>query len=62
MSIGFQLGVKAFRQIIVFKDEKAIKRFIEGNFEFGSSASAVLILDRANASANIVTELQFNSL
>ena len=52
LSIGFQLGGQAFRQIIFFKDEKAIKRFTEGNFEFGASASAVLILDGANASAD----------
>ena len=52
LSIGVQLGGQAFRQIIFFKDEKAIKRFTEGNFEFGASASAVLILDGANASAD----------
>ena len=52
LSVGVQLGGQAFRQIIFFKDEKAIKRFTEGNFEFGASASAVLILDGANASAD----------
>ena len=52
VSIGFQLGGQAFSQIIFFKDKKALNRFTEGNFEFGASASAALISEGANASAD----------
>ncbi len=52
LSIGFQLGGQAFSQIIFFKDKKSLDRFTEGNFEFGASASAALITEGANASAD----------
>ena len=52
VSIGFQLGGQAFSQIIFFKDEKSLERFTEGNFEFGASASAALISEVANATAD----------
>tara|TARA_B100000401_G_scaffold285863_1_gene195472 strand:+ start:982 stop:1599 length:618 start_codon:yes stop_codon:yes gene_type:complete len=52
VSIGFQLGGQAFSQIIFFKDKRALERFTEGNFEFGASASAALISEGANASAD----------
>lgn len=43
VSIGFQLGGQAFREIIFFKEKRDTERFTEGNFEFGAQASAVLI-------------------
>ena len=52
VSIGFQFGGQAFSQIIFFKDKKSLERFTEGNFEFGASASAALISEGANASAD----------
>ena len=52
VSIGFQLGGQAFSQIIFFKDKKSLDRFTQGNFEFGASASAALISEGANASAD----------
>ena len=52
VSIGFQLGGQTFSQIIFFKDKKSLQRFTEGNFEFGASASAALISQGANASAD----------
>ena len=52
ISIGFQLGGQAFSQIIFFKDKKSLERYTEGNFEFGASASAALISEGANASAD----------
>ena len=52
VSIGVQLGGQTFSQIIFFKDKKSLDRFTEGNFEFGASASAVLISEGANASAD----------
>ena len=52
LSIGLQLGGQAFSQIIFFKDKKDLERFTQGNFEFGASASAALITEGANASAD----------
>jgi len=52
VSIGFQLGGQAFSQIIFFKDKRSLERFTDGNFEFGASASAALISEGANASAD----------
>ena len=52
VSIGVQLGGQSFSQIIFFKDKKSLERFTQGNFEFGASASAVLISEGANASAD----------
>ncbi len=42
IDIGFQIGGKAFRELIVFKTEQALDSFKKGNFEFGGSASAVI--------------------
>ena len=52
LSFGVQLGGQAFSQIIFFQDQKDLNRFTEGNFEFGASASAALITEGANASAD----------
>ncbi len=52
LSIGLQLGGQAFSQIIFFKNKKDLERFTQGNFEFGASASAALITEGANASAD----------
>ena len=52
LSIGFQLGGQAFSQIIFFQNKKDLDRFTDGNFEFGASASAALITEGANASAD----------
>ena len=43
LSIGFQFGGQAFSEIIFFKSALDTRRFMEGNFEFGAQASAVLI-------------------
>jgi lipid-binding SYLF domain-containing protein len=51
LSIGFQAGGQAFRQIIFFEDESAYKNFTSGNFEFDAQASAVAITASAQASA-----------
>ena len=50
LSFGFQLGGKAFSQIIFFQNKRDLDRFTDGNFEFGASASAALITEGANAS------------
>ena len=52
LSIGLQLGGQAYSQIIFFEDQRSLKEFTSGNFEFGAEASAVAITAGANAKAN----------
>lgn len=42
LDIGFQIGGKAFREIIIFRTQEALDEFKEGDYEFGGSASAVI--------------------
>jgi len=51
VTIGFQLGGQAFREIIFFKDETALDDFRRGNFELSAQASAVAVT--AGKSADI---------
>lgn len=50
-TVGFQLGGQAFRQIVFFQDQRALKEFTSGRFEFGAEASAVGIKAGASAKA-----------
>ena len=52
LSVGFQLGAQAFSQIIFFQNKNDLNRFTKGNFEFDASASAALVTEGANASAD----------
>ncbi|SDD93444.1 Las17-binding protein actin regulator [Cupriavidus sp. YR651] len=49
VTVGLQLGGEAYSEMIVFKDERALKEFTGGNFEFGADASAVAITAAAGA-------------
>ena len=40
-SLGWQLGGKTFKEIIVFHDPNAFRQFKEGKFEFDAEASAM---------------------
>ena len=51
ISIGLQLGGQAYRQVIYFEDERALKEFTSGNFEFGAQAEAIAITASAGAQA-----------
>lgn len=51
ISIGFQLGGQAYRQIIFFQNEAAYTAFTQGNFEFDAAASAVAVTAGAQASS-----------
>ncbi|OOG28111.1 hypothetical protein B1C78_01990 [Thioalkalivibrio denitrificans] len=51
VTIGFQLGGQAYSQMIFFEDERALREFTSGNFEFGAQASAVAITAGAQAGA-----------
>lgn len=50
LSAGFQLGGKAYSQIIFFEDKRAFDEFATGSFEFSAGASAVAITAGASAS------------
>jgi lipid-binding SYLF domain-containing protein len=51
VSLGFQLGGKAFSQIIFFEDKRSLDEFEGGSYEFAGDASAVAITAGASASA-----------
>ena len=50
-SIGFQLGGKAFSEIIFFEDKRAYDEFTSGGFEFDATAQAVAITAGAEVQA-----------
>ncbi len=49
ISLGFQLGGKAFSQIIFFEDGHALEQFESGKFEFGADASVAAATSGAYA-------------
>ncbi len=51
ISIGFQVGGQAYRQVIYFKDKRAFEDFTSGEFEFSAQAEAIAITSSASASA-----------
>ena len=51
VSIGFQAGGQAYRQIIYFEDKRAFDEFTSGEFEFSAQAEAIAITASAGASA-----------
>ena len=51
MSIGYQFGGQAFREIIFFEDQRAYDEFTRGTFEFDANASAVAITAGVQANA-----------
>jgi lipid-binding SYLF domain-containing protein len=52
VTVGFQLGGQAYSEMIFFEDERSLKEFTGGNFEFGADASAIAITASANAKAS----------
>ena len=51
LSIGFQAGGQAYREVIFFESKKDLERFKGSKFEFSAQASAVAVT--AGASANV---------
>jgi len=43
VTIGFQFGGQAYREIIFFENQAALDRFKGGNFEFSAQASAIAV-------------------
>ena len=52
VSIGFQAGGQAFREIIFFENKAAMDRFKNNNFEVAAQVSAVAATEGASADAN----------
>jgi lipid-binding SYLF domain-containing protein len=52
LTIGFQLGGQAYREIIFFEDKAAFDDFKDGNFELSAQASAVAATFGASADAD----------
>lgn len=52
VTVGFQFGGQAFRELIFFQTEKALKSFISQDFELSVQASAVAVTAGAAAKAN----------
>ncbi len=42
-SVGLQIGVQEFSQIVFFKDAAALARFKQNKFEFSANVSAVIV-------------------
>ena len=51
ISIGFQLGGQAYRQVVYFEDQRAFDEFTSGSFEFSAQAEAIAITSSAGAQA-----------
>ena len=51
VSVGFQFGGQAYREVIFFENKAALDRFKQNKFEFSAQASAVAAT--AGASANV---------
>jgi len=52
LTIGFQLGGQAYREIIFFRDKATLVDFKQGNFELSAQASAVAATLGASADAD----------
>jgi lipid-binding SYLF domain-containing protein len=52
ITIGFQLGVQSYSEIIFFRDKTALDNFTDGNYELGAQISAVAATSGASANAD----------
>ena len=51
VSVGFQFGGQAYREVIFFENAETLERFKGGKFEFSAQASAVALKTGASANA-----------
>ncbi|MBL0152517.1 MAG: hypothetical protein IPP93_03115 [Chitinophagaceae bacterium] len=51
LTIGFQWGGQAYREVILFETKEDLDRFKENNVEFSAQASAVAVTAGASANA-----------
>ncbi|MDH3731953.1 MAG: lipid-binding SYLF domain-containing protein [Gemmatimonadota bacterium] len=52
VSVGLQIGGQSYSEVIFFQNEGALQRLIDGNLEFSSAVSAVIVTSGVAASAN----------
>jgi lipid-binding SYLF domain-containing protein len=52
VSVGFQFGGQAYREVIFFENKADFDRFKEGNYEFAAQASAIAVNKGASANVN----------
>lgn len=52
VTVGFQFGGQAYREVIFFENQAALDRFKEDKFEFAAQASAVAVDKGASANVN----------
>ncbi len=51
VSVGLQLGGQDYSEIVFFEDERALREFTSGNFEFAADAGVAAVTAGASASA-----------
>jgi len=51
-TVGLQIGVQSFSQVIFFQDDAALRTFQRGNFEFSAQATAVVATAGAAATTS----------
>ena len=51
VSVGFQFGGQAYREVIFFENKEALERFKQDKFEFAAQVSAVAAASGASADA-----------
>ena len=54
VTVGFQTGGQAYREVIFFENKKALDRFKSNNIEFSAQASAIAITEGALANVKYV--------
>jgi len=52
VTIGFQVGGQAYREIIFFETKEALDKFTKNNLDFSAQVSAVAVKKGASANAN----------
>ncbi|MDT8451001.1 MAG: lipid-binding SYLF domain-containing protein [Wenzhouxiangellaceae bacterium] len=51
-TVGLQIGVQSFAQVIFFQDDAALRTFQRGNFEFSAQATAIIATSGAGATTS----------
>ncbi len=51
-SLGLAAGCKTYAQLIFFRDQREYDTFVDGEFEFGADASAIISTDGAGATTD----------
>ena len=57
LGVGFGLGVKDFRAVIIFKNPDALNTFVDKGWEFGGHADAAAKAGEKGAAANVAGDI-----